>query len=89
MPTEVPFAAFSSTASVAASIVDWDRDVEFVDVVDRDREGLVGERAVGRGRPHGDVEARAVGLAVDAVRNRHHAGGRIDREAAAGVVVSS
>jgi hypothetical protein len=59
-----------------------------VDVADIDRESLRrGEDSVGR--PHGDVVAVAgAGLVIDLVRvgDRHHAGGGIDLEAAAGRV---
>ena len=65
MPTAVPLAAFSLTA-LAVALVSADRaDVEFIDVVDGDREDLVGVRAVGRSGADRDVAAGAVRFAVD------------------------
>ena len=70
MPTAVPLAAFSFTALAAALRVGDRARVELVDVVDRDREDLVGERAVGRGGADRDVAAGAVGFPIDARRPR-------------------
>ena len=63
-------------------------DVEFVQVVDRDREHLVGERAVARGGPDRDVVAGAVRLAVDRPGHGHDARVGVDGEASAVVVLA-
>ena len=86
MPTAVPTVAFSATV-LAAALVSRDRaDVEFVDVVDGDRERLVGERAVGRGGADRDVVAGRR-FAVDRAGHGDDARVGVDGKTAAGVVV--
>ena len=65
MPTVVPLAAFSFTALAAALLSVTAPDVELIEVVDVDREDLVGERAVGGGGADRDVVAGAVRFPVD------------------------
>ena len=62
-------------------------DVEFIDIVDRDREDPSLERSVGRGGPHRDDATGPVRFAVDRPGHGDDAGGRVDREPAAVVVV--
>ena len=70
MPTTVPTAAFSSTALAVPSVSVTTADIEFIDIVDLDRERPGLERSVGRCRSHRDVAAGSVGFAVNRCRRR-------------------
>ena len=64
-------------------------DVELVQVVDVDREHLVGERTVARGGPHRDIAAGAVRLAVDGPGHGDDARVGVDGEPSAVVVLQA
>ena len=75
---------------IGRSVTVGDRtDVELVQVVDVDREHLVGERTVARRGPDRDVAAGPVRLAVDGPGHRHDARVGVDGEASAVVVLQA
>ena len=83
MPTEVPLAAFSSTAVAGQGQVGR----RLVDVADVDREGLGVGQAAGIGDPNRDVVGGgALEVEQGAVGDGDLAGGAVDGEAPAGVV---
>ena len=85
MPTVVPTITFSVTSSVARIDIGRDRDIEFVDVVDRDVERLAGDRSVAAGRLDRDRAGRAVRFAIDRRGGGDHAGVGVDGEQSVGV----
>ncbi len=67
----------------------WYRDrahVELVNVVDRNRIVLIGERAIGGSGSDGDRARGSIAFAVDGTGDGDHAGSRIDGEASAIVI---
>ena len=61
------------------------RDIELIQIVDRDVERLTGDRTVAAGRLDRDRASRAVRFAIDRRGGGHHAGVGVDLEQSVGV----
>ena len=89
IPTVVPLAAFSATVLAAALVSVTAPTSNSSTSINGDREGLIGERTVGRSRSNGDVPASAVRFAIDGPGDGHDACIGIDRESTTVVVLQA
>ena len=78
---------FSSTSLVVPIGVGRHRDIEFIQIVDRDVERLAGDRTVAAGRLDGDRASRPVRFTIDRRGRGDHAGVGIDRNSPSGLLV--
>ena len=77
----------NSSPQAGGGIYSRHGDVELIDIIDRDGKHLIGERAIARCGPNGDIAAGPVGFAVDRAGDGDDTGTRIDRKPSARIVI--